>query len=61
MNCFITGSAGYIGSSLAKRLVQLNHNVTGLIHQSASNNPIPQIQYIKGDITNKDSFSSMID
>ncbi len=59
MKCLVTGSAGYIGSCLVKRLAQLNHKVIGLIHQSEPKESLSMVTYIKGDITDLDSISEI--
>ena len=61
MKCFVTGSAGYIGSSIVKRLTNMNHDVIGLFHQSYPKESMKNATYIQGDITDKESFSSAID
>ncbi len=57
MRCFVTGSAGFIGSSLTDRLLQLGHNVTGYDNLStgqisflsnASSNP--HFRFVEGDL-----------
>lgn len=33
MNCLVTGGAGFIGSNLVKRLLDLSHNVIILVNK----------------------------
>ena len=41
MNVFVTGATGYIGGSVAERLIALGHHVTGLVRSS---NKIPLLK-----------------
>ena len=52
-NILITGSAGFVGTNLVKRLVGLGANVTGTIFNKKPQDPIDTVSYIKVDLTNK--------
>jgi len=60
MKCFVTGTAGYIGSSLVKRLVNEGHDVTGLIHKHKPRNAENKAKYVNGDITNINSVKPLL-
>ena len=60
MKCLVTGAAGFIGSALIKRLASDDNGVKGLIHQVQPVHPIRNVEYIKGDITNKESIRSAV-
>ena len=60
MKFFVTGSSGYIGGSIIKRLVGLNHEVVALIHKNDPKERLDTVLYIQGDITNVQTFSSSI-
>ncbi len=61
MRCFITGAAGYIGSSLIQRLHNDGHEVTGLIHHHIPEIKDETINYITGDITKASTYQSVLD
>jgi nucleoside-diphosphate-sugar epimerase len=61
MNCLVTGSTGYIGSNLTKRLLHDKHHVIGLIHQRQPNNEhIPNLRYIQADITDLNALDTAL-
>lgn len=51
-NILITGITGYIGGSVARKLLERNYRVTGLVRNAASAEKLQQsgIEYIIGDI-----------
>lgn len=61
MKCFVTGANGYIGSSLIKRLINQNHQVTGLLHRSIPKQPVKGVTYVKGDINDAETYSSFFE
>jgi UDP-glucose 4-epimerase len=70
MKCLVTGGAGFIGSNLVEKLVQLKHNVIVLDNLSTGrlsnlNKFISKIAFYKVDITNKkkllDSYFYKVD
>ena len=55
MNCFLTGVTGFIGSSLARRLVTDGHHVNAII-RNPDHPDLPKlknIHYYRGDLDNK--------
>ena len=52
-NILVTGAAGFVGTNLVKRLVDLGANVTGTIFNKKPQDPIESVRYIKVDLTNK--------
>jgi UDP-glucose 4-epimerase len=70
MKCLVTGGAGFIGSNLVEKLIQLKHDVTVLDNLSTGrlsnlNKFISKIAFYKVDITNKkkllDSYFYKVD
>ena len=58
MNILITGGAGFIGSSIANRLIDLGHSITIIDNESTgikSNIP-KKAKYYKGSINNQDDL-----
>jgi nucleoside-diphosphate-sugar epimerase len=51
MKCLVTGAAGFIGSSLVRRLVSEGHDVRGIIHHTQPIYFDKRVEYISGDIT----------
>lgn len=53
MNILVTGGAGFVGTNLIKKLLQLNHTVTSLDNYSTGTkeNHLPDVAYIEGDVT----------
>lgn len=60
MRFFVTGSSGYIGCSIIKRLVGLNHEVVALIHKNDPKDRFDEVVYIHGDINHVKTFSKDI-
>lgn len=55
-NILVTGSTGYIGVPLTKKLYNLGHNLTLLVRETSDISPFEDldgINYVVGDITNK--------
>lgn len=59
MKCLVTGAGGFIGDSLVRRLTNLNHFVIGLIHKNKPVHPEKKVEYIKGDITEKNTLKNI--
>ncbi|MBL8534924.1 MAG: NAD-dependent epimerase/dehydratase family protein [Betaproteobacteria bacterium] len=53
MNVFITGASGYIGGSIAARLIELGHEVLGLVRteQRAREIAAPGLEPVVGDLS----------
>ncbi len=60
MKFFITGVNGFIGSNLAKKLIERNHQVRGLIFKGTDESNLDElgdkIEKVYGDITDFDSI-----
>ena len=61
MKCLVTGATGFIGSALTKKLARDGYEVNGLVHQALPKCLIKNVEYIKGDITNKESIKSVLE
>ncbi|MCK4828228.1 NAD-dependent epimerase/dehydratase family protein, partial [bacterium] len=61
MKCLVTGSAGFIGSALIKRLTNEGYKVRGLVHLEQPRHPIKNVEYIQGDIADKESIRSAVE
>ena len=65
-NILITGGAGYIGSKLATKLVNMNYNVTVVDMLKYSKNSLNHLfsknnfNFIKGDVRNKSLVKKLI-
>lgn len=59
MNSFITGIDGFIGTYLAKTLIEQGDKVSGLSHNKNDNQG--QVKKYQGDLTNKKSISQIIE
>lgn len=57
MNCIVTGGSGFIGSHLAQKLLDNNHEVSVLDIRK----PVHDVKWIKKDILNLDTFPSGTD
>ena len=61
MKCLATGAAGFIGSSLVRRLVSEGHDVRGVIHHTQPTYFHKRVEYISGDITNPEFLKPVMD
>lgn len=68
MKAFLTGGAGFIGSHLAERLLELGHEVlvldnlsTGSIDNIAHLKASPRFSYVVDSVTNEPLLAEMID
>ena len=68
MKALITGGAGFIGSHLAERLLELGHDVaviddlsTGSIENIAHLKRCPRFSYVVDSVTNESMLAEMID
>lgn len=61
MKCLVTGAAGFIGSALIKRLTNEDYEVRGLVHLEQPIHPIKNVEYIQGDIADKESIRSAVE
>ena len=68
MKAFLTGGAGFIGSHLAERLLELGHEVrvldnlsTGSIDNIAHLKGTPRFSYVVDSVTNEPLLAEMID
>ncbi len=61
MKCLVTGAAGFIGSSLIRRLVSEGYDVCGIIHHTQPTYFNKRVQYISGDITDIEFLKSVMD
>ncbi|MYM62866.1 NAD(P)-dependent oxidoreductase [Pseudomaricurvus sp. HS19] len=63
MNVLITGGAGFIGTALAGRLVDLLHNVVVFdlsVKIESLENPVQGVKYVGGDISDVDSLWKLV-
>lgn len=60
MKCLVTGSAGFIGNALVKRLVEDGHEVKALIHKTQPKYCEKKVEYVNGDITDVDSIKPLV-
>lgn len=60
MRCLVTGSSGFIGNALSKKLSNLDHEVIGLIHEKKPKKPIKKVKYVKGDVTDLESLKKVV-
>lgn len=51
MNILITGINGFIGSSVAKQLIEKNHNITGIVRENSDIKDNTPIDYIIQDFS----------
>ena len=61
MKCLVTGAAGFIGSSLVRRLVSEGHDVRGIIHHTQPTYFDKRVEYISGDITDTEFLKPIMD
>lgn len=67
MNCFVTGAAGFIGSSLTDRLLAEGHEVTGFDNFSTGRRRFledalrnPRFRLLEGDLLDRDAVQDAI-
>ena len=61
MKCLVTGSSGFIGSALIKRLSSEDYEVRGLYHNKKPESKLDNVVYFKGDITDIHSLKKAVD
>ena len=61
MKCLVTGSSGFIGSALVKRLSSEGYKVRGLYHNKEPESKFDNVVYFKGDVADIDSLKPAID
>ncbi len=65
MKFFITGVNGFIGSNLAKKLVESDHEVRGLILEGTDESNLEKfaekIEKVYGDVTDPDSIHTFFE
>jgi len=59
MKCLVTGAAGFIGSTLTKKLVEDGHQVKAIIHKRKPKLLEKKVEYITADITDYSSLESI--
>jgi nucleoside-diphosphate-sugar epimerase len=59
MKCLVTGAGGYIGNKLVKRLSQEGYELRALVYKNKSVDQRDKIEYIKGDITDRNSIQNI--
>jgi UDP-glucose 4-epimerase len=68
LRCFVTGCAGFIGSSLTDRLLALGHDVVGYDNLSTGRFPFlrdacsnKRFRFVKGDLLDQDALTAALD
>lgn len=61
MKCLVTGTSGFIGSALVRRLDIEGYEVRGLIRKFRPEHKLKNVEYYLGDITDKTSLRSAVD
>jgi nucleoside-diphosphate-sugar epimerase len=61
MKCLVTGAAGFIGSSLVRRLVSEGYDIRGIIHRTQPTYFNKRVEYVSGNITDPVFLKSVMD
>jgi nucleoside-diphosphate-sugar epimerase len=61
MRYLVTGAAGFIGGALVQRLASEECQVRGVLHRTQPTFFHPNVEYVTGDITNKEFLKGVLD